>query len=168
MSRSVTIRSFVPTFFGMGLTVRCTFHFGTFRERINLCTYIYIFFKKFVFIDYHTLCVSCLVLMFCVEDHNENQSWTLLCFYPQLYLMSFHLCKAFVWYNFINQNQIKKIKKTALLKNIPNSDLKTKVHTDPWLKNRGTYRIVAFVYRYTPTDQLSGPSTNVSHQQKHH
>ena len=50
---------------------------------------------KIVFIDYHILCEClCLVLMFFVEDHNVIKSWTLLWFYPQLYLMSFHVCKA--------------------------------------------------------------------------
>ena len=30
-------------------------------------------------------------------------------FYPQLYLMSFHVCKVFVWYNLINQIKIDKL-----------------------------------------------------------
>ena len=30
--RGVTIRVFLPTFFGSGLTIRCTFNFGTYRK----------------------------------------------------------------------------------------------------------------------------------------
>ena len=67
------------------------FHFDTYKKKKY-----FLFFKNFFFIDYHTLQVSRLVLMFCVEDHNGNKSWTLLGFYPQLYWMSFHACKAFV------------------------------------------------------------------------
>ena len=39
---------------------------------------------------------SCLVLMFCVEEHDGIKSWTSLCCYPQLYLLYSHVCKAFV------------------------------------------------------------------------
>ena len=42
-----------------GLTVRCTFHFSTYR-----IIYIFIFFHCKAFIDYHTLC-ECLVLSCC-------------------------------------------------------------------------------------------------------
>ena len=49
----------------------------------------------FLWIITHSVVVSSyLVLMFCAEDHNGNKSWTLLCFYPQLYLMSFHWLKT--------------------------------------------------------------------------
>ena len=32
-----------------------------------------------------------------------------------------------------------------------NPTVPKKKHTEPWLKNRGTYQIVTFVYRYTPS-----------------
>ena len=74
------------------------------------------------------------MLLFCDEDQNGNKSWT-LCFYPQLYLISFNLCKAFVRYNLLNQIKMKflnknKITNTAVPKNKPNRDLKTEVGTE--------------------------------------
>ena len=81
--RGVTIHIFEPKYFGTGLTVQCTFHF--------VHNFFLFFTIKFLLIITHSV-----VLMFCVEDHNGNKSWTSLCFYPQLYLMSFNRCKAFV------------------------------------------------------------------------
>ena len=77
-------------------------------------------FAFYFFIEYFTL--------------DGNKSWT-LCFYPQLYLMSFYLCKAFVRYNLLNQIKIKLFNKnnnfkTAVPKTIPNRDLKTEVRTE--------------------------------------
>ena len=98
------------------------------------------YFFYYVFIDYHTLSVlSCPDVLCWVLDFMVFLS---------LIVFDVFLCKAFVWYNLINQIKIKcliknKIIKTAVSKTIPN-------HT-AWLKNWGTYRSVTFVYRYTPS-----------------
>ena len=66
------------------------------------------------------------------------KSWTLLCFDPLLYLMSFHACKTFVWYNLIH-----------LIK----TWIKTEVHTEPWLlciitpvQNTGVFMKTTFFF----------------------
>ena len=82
----------------LAVEVECTLSFFMFPQihKMQVRTEnVHIFCKENVCIDYQILC-ECLVLMFCVEDHNGIKSWTLLCFYPQLYLRSFHVCKAFV------------------------------------------------------------------------
>ena len=69
------------------------FQFGTYRKRKYIYIYSLVFFIKFLLIITRSVSVlSCPDV--CVEDHNINKSWTLLCFYPQLYLIYFQACKA--------------------------------------------------------------------------
>ena len=38
--RGVKIHVFIPTFFGTGLTVQCTFHFGKYRKKIRILLFL--------------------------------------------------------------------------------------------------------------------------------
>ena len=89
-----------------------------------------------------TLWVSCLV-MFCVEDHNGIKSWTLLWFYSIVF--DVFSCVSGICLMQLNKS---KSKGNCFIKKNKRC---TEKHTEPWLKNRGTYRTVTFVYRYTPS-----------------